>query len=309
MPVFDHPYLDLKKMEMLRRVRLQPQGAAEGTFAGPHRSHYRGTAVEFADFRNYVEGDDVRLIDWKVFARTDRHYVRLYEAERNLLAYLVVDTSGSMAFEGVLRRSDSKQAYACRLAAALAYLVVSEGDQVGLALGAGGVQRYLPPRGSWPHLAVLVDGLGTAEPAGPTDLGGCLRDVYQRVERRGVLIVLSDFLDPAPDLWKAVDLFRRSQFDVMLFHVVHPEEVDLPDVPTARFCETEGGRGRFTAEPEVLRDLYRRRFADLAAGIEAAAKTRGCAYYRARVDADPYLFLKHCFLARQTQRQHLRAKR
>ena len=128
MPKFTHPYLDLARMEMLKRVRLKTRGAAEGTFAGPHKSNYRGTAVEFADYRTYVEGDDIRLVDWKVYARTDRYYLRLYEAERNLLAYLVVDTSGSMEYSGTVQKTYPKLEYACRLAAALGYLVVSEGD-------------------------------------------------------------------------------------------------------------------------------------------------------------------------------------
>ena len=162
MPKFNHPYLDLARMEMLKRVRLKPRGVAEGTFAGPHKSHYRGAAVEFADYRNYVDGDDVRQVDWKVYARTDRYYVRLYEAERNLLAYLVLDTSGSMEFSGVVRRTDAKLVHACRMAAALGYLVVSEGDEVGLALATDRLDEYMMPRASWPHLGVLVDTLGKA---------------------------------------------------------------------------------------------------------------------------------------------------
>jgi len=302
MPKFDHPYLDLARMEMLRRVRLKPRGAAEGTFAGPHKSNYRGTAVEFADYRNYVEGDDVRLVDWKVYARSDRFYVRLYESERNLLAYLVVDTSGSMEFAGAAVKTAPKLEYACRLAAAMAYLVVSEGDEVGLSLATTRLHEHLPTRSNWSHLAALVDTLGRSKAEGRTDLGACLMEVYRRVVRRGVLVVLSDFLDPSPQVWKSIDLFRRSKFDVMLFHVVHPEEIELPDVPMARFCETEGGSGRFSAEPEVVRILYRQRFAALLAETEGHAKTRGCAWYLARTDTDPYLFLKHCFLAREWMR-------
>ena len=292
-------YLDLSRMEMLRRVRLRPRGAAEGTFAGPHKSHYRGTAVEFADFRNYVEGDDIRLVDWKVFARTDKHYVRLYEAERNLLSYLVVDTSGSMAYRGAVQQTDAKLVYASKLAAALAYLVVREGDEVGLSLAAERVDEHLPPRAGFPHLYTAIDRLAAADADGRTDLGTCLMDVYRRVVRRGVLIVLSDFLDPSPDVWKALDLFRRSRFDVMLFHIVHPEEIDLPDLPTARFVESEGGPAAFNTEPEVVRRVYRERFARFLNEIEAGAKTRGCDWFLARTDQDPYVLLKRCFLARE----------
>lgn len=299
MPAFSHPYLDLARMEMLKRVRIAPRGAAEGTFAGPHKSHYRGTAVEFADYRDYVEGDDIRLMDWKVFARTDKHYIRLYEAERNLLSYLVLDTSGSMGFAGAVRTTFAKLEYAGRLAAALAYLVVNQGDEVGLSLAAGRVRDHLPARAGWPHLAALVNRLGGAAAGGETDLGGCLREVYGRVSRRGVLVVLSDFLDPSPEVWTAVDLFRKSQFDVMLFHILHPEEIELPDVPMARFAATEGAAARFDAEPEVVREVYRERFDRFLAEVEGAARTRGCDWFPARTDADPYLFLKQCFLARE----------
>ena len=300
MASFDHPYLDLARMEMLRRVRLNPRGAAEGTFAGPHRSHYRGTAVEFADYRQYVEGDNIRQVDWKVYARTDKHYVRLYEAERNLLAYLVVDTSGSMEFAGAARRTVSKLEYAGRLAAAMGYLVVREGDEVGLSLAAESVHAHLPPRSSWNHLSTVIQQLGAAEATGRTDLGECLLQVYRRVVRRGVLIVLSDFLDSSPRLWKAINLFRRSQFDVILFHLIHPEEEDLPRVPMARFVDCEGAPGAFNTDPDVVRALYRDRFDRLVETVRAGARMRGCDWHAARTDAEPYLFLKRCFLARQT---------
>src|SRR5437867_12304689 len=144
MAILAHPYLDLAGMEALRHVRLRPRGAAEGTFAGPHKSPYRGTAVEFADYREYTPGDDIRLVDWKVFARTDRHYVRLYDAERNLLTYLVVDKSGSMEFAGAVQTTASKLAHASRLAAALGYLVVREGDELGLSLADTELHSHLP---------------------------------------------------------------------------------------------------------------------------------------------------------------------
>ena len=143
---FESAYLNLQQMELLRRVRLRPRGLAEGTFAGPHSSPYRGTGVEFSDFRPYVDGDDIRLLDWKVFGRTDKHYVRLYEAERNLLTYLVADTSASMHYAGEVIRTESKLAYACRLAASLGYLVVREGDEVALTLANSRIDEHLPAR-------------------------------------------------------------------------------------------------------------------------------------------------------------------
>src|ERR1039458_10595852 len=152
MAILQHRYLDLAAMEALRQVRLHPRGAGAGTFAGPHKSHFRGTAVEFSDYREYSPGDDIRLVDWKVFARTDRHYVRLYDAERNLLTYMVVDKSGSMEFSGAVLRTVSKLEHAARLAAALGYLVLREGDEAGLSLADDRLHSHLPAAASWAHM-------------------------------------------------------------------------------------------------------------------------------------------------------------
>lgn len=299
MPTLVHPYLDLAGMEALRHVRLRPRGEAEGTFAGPHKSHFRGTAVEFADYREYAPGDDIRLVDWKVFARTDRHYVRLYDAERNLLTYLVVDKSGSMEFGGAVQTTVSKLEHASRLAAALGYLVVREGDEVGLSLADTALHAHLPPAASWAHLNRILDSLGRARPEGRTDLGSCLERVFARIKRRGVLVVFSDFLDVSSEFWKRIDLFRRSRFDIILFHIVHPEELDLPDLPAARFLETEGGRGHFNAEPDVVRALYRRRFDAFLREIKASCQARGCDWFLAKTSDEPYGFLRNCFLERE----------
>ncbi|MFW6108798.1 MAG: DUF58 domain-containing protein, partial [bacterium] len=232
----------------------------------------------------------------------DRYYVRLFEAERNLLSYIVVDTSGSMAYRGEVTRTESKLVYAARLAAAIGYLVIREGDEVGLSLATDQVHDHALPRGTWPHLRALLDRLQEARARGKTDLGACLDDVYSRVVRRGALVVLSDFLSPSPSLWKALDLFRKSRFDVLLFHVVHPEELDLPAVPMARFSDPEGGRQQFMTEPDVVREAYRERFGRFLALMEEEARARGCDWYLARTDVDPYLFLQRCFLFRESVR-------
>ena len=291
--------LNLAAMEALRHVRLRPRGAAEGTFAGPHRSHFRGTAVEFADYREYSPGDDIRLVDWKVLARTDRHYVRLYDAERNLLTHLVLDTSGSMAFSGAVQTTPSKLEYAAQLAAAIGYLVVREGDEVSLSLVNQSLHKHLKAGAAWPQLARVLDALDAAQPEGRTHLGAALTEVFPRCPRRGVLAVISDFLDVAPDFWKTIDLFRRSQFDVMLFHIVHPEEQELPAVELARFVDAEDSAGRLNAEPDAIRDIYRARFAAFVAEIQAGCVARGCDWYLARTSDNPHEFLRRCFLLRE----------
>jgi|SRR5882672_2874195 len=302
MHALNHPYLNLAAMEALRQVRLRPRGAAEGTFAGPHKSHYRGTAVEFADYREYTPGDDIRMVDWKVFARTDRHYVRLYDAERNLLAYLVVDKSGSMEFAGAVEKTPSKLEHAARLAAALGYLVIREGDEVGLSLTNEKLREHLAPGSSWSQLNRILEVLGHGEPSGSTDLAVCLDEVFARIKRRGVLVVLSDFLDVSPAFWKSIDLFRRSRFDVMLFQVTHPEELDLPALAAARFVEAEGGAGKFNVEPAVVRTLYRQRFDAFLSEMKANCQARGCDWFLASTAREPYGFLRDCFLERENGR-------
>ena len=296
--VFDHPYLDLARMEMLRRCRLLPRGTAEGTFAGPHRSRFRGTAVEFADYREYVPGDDVRMIDWKVVARTDKHYIKLFEAERNLLSYLLLDSSGSMAYAGFDHRGPSKLECAARLAAALAYLVIDQGDQAGLSLAGSSLHHHLRPTSGWIHLAALVKTLGDTRAEGNTDLGAALGQLFGRASGRGVLIIFSDFLGVDASFWRSLDLFRRSHNDVLLFHIIHPEEETLPEAPLARFVDCEGAKGAFTAEIAVVRQAYMQRFRDHCDLIQAGAATRGCEYFPFRCDDDPYLFLKQALMGR-----------
>lgn len=295
---FDHPYLDLARMEMLRRCRLLPRGTAEGSFAGPHRSRFRGTAVEFADYRQYVPGDDIRLIDWKVVARADKYYIKLYEAERNLLSHLLIDSSGSMEYAGAVTRTESKLAYASRLAAALAYLVVDQGDQVGLSLCSDRLQDHLRAGAGWTHLAALVARLGQAKASGDTDLGHCMGEIFSRSSKRGVVVIFSDFLGIDESFWRGVDLFRRTHNDVLLFQVLHPEELELPELSVARFIDCEGSGGSFTAEVDVVRQSYAAAIKAHLDLVQAGAATRGCEYYLARTDFDPYPFLKSCLLGR-----------
>jgi hypothetical protein len=147
----------------------------------------------------------------------------------------------------------------------------------------------------------VLDSLGNVRAEGKTDLGACLEQVFAQTQRRGVLAVMSDFLDADARFWKSVDLFRSSRFDVMLFHIVHPEEMDLPAVAAARFMETEG-RGFFNTEPDAVRSAYRRRFDVFLSEIKANCQARGCDWYLAKTSDNPYSFLRNCFLARENGR-------
>jgi uncharacterized protein (DUF58 family) len=180
--------------------------------------------------------------------------------------------------------------------------VIREGDEVGLSLTDEKLREHLSPGSSWSQLNRLLDSLGHAEPAGSTDLAVCLAEVFTRIKRRGVLVILSDFLDVSPKFWQSIDLFRRSRFDVMLFQVAHPEELDLPAVAAARFVEAEGGNGKFNVEPDAVRALYHKRFDAFISEMKANCQARGCDWYLARTSDDPYAFLRNCFLERENGR-------
>lgn len=297
MPLTDHRILDLGRLEALCRFRLTPRGPAEGTYAGTYASRYRGSSVEFSDYREYVPGDDIRLMDWKAFARSERYYIRLFESERNLLSYAVMDVSASMGYTGAEQDTPSKLMQACRLAAALGYLTVNGGDAFGLSLASDRVHEHLAPARSWARFDQLLGKLDRAEARGATDLAAALTAIYTRVKRRGMLLLFSDFLEEGRGLWGAVDLFRKSHFDVVLFHVVHPEELMLPDIAAGRFTDPEGPAPAFRAEPEVVRELYVKRVRQFISGVERNARARGCEWHLLRTDDDPYQFLKRFLLS------------
>jgi uncharacterized protein (DUF58 family) len=290
------PYLDLAALETLRRVRIAPRNPTEGTFSGPHTSRYQGMSVEFADYRNYVPGDDIRLVDWKVFARSDRHYIKQFESERNFVAHLALDTSASMAYAGITKTTVSKWEYACRLAAALGYIVIRDGNALGLALGSADLEHYERPSNYQRHLSHLLSVVANARTSGKTDLAGYLEKLFARIHLRGILMVISDFFDQDSDIWRVINLYRRSRFDVFLFQVLHPEELNLPDMPCARFFDMEERDLHLKVDIDTLREAYQDRLGRFIKNMEKNAAIRGCGFYLARTDMDPYKLIKRCFL-------------
>ena len=187
-------FLDVQALASLAHMRFTTRRQLEGAYSGRHRSRQRGGAGEFADYREYVEGEDLRRLDWKVLARTGRAYTRLFQDETNLLCTLALDASASMDFRGTDARSVSKLEYAQYLATAFAELIVRQQDQVGLAVIGESLGEWMAPGGTTSHAARLERAVETIRPAKQTGLATGLRDLYGRLTRRGVLIVISDFL-------------------------------------------------------------------------------------------------------------------
>jgi uncharacterized protein (DUF58 family) len=275
-------FLELRALASLEHLRFTTGHRIEGVYSGRHRSRQQGGAGEFVDFREYSAGEDLRRLDWKVLARTGRAYIRLHQDETNLVCTLVVDASASMLFGGASRRrtSGSKLEYVQYLTTALTYLIGKQRDQAGLALVADGLVEHVPPGGTPGHVARIHESIEAIDPAPQSDLGRGLRDLFERLRQRGVLMIVSDFLvDDLDDLFAAIRLFRHRQYEVVLLHVVHPEEERLPEGTAFRFEGLEG-EGRLDCTPREIRRLYQERFETHAAQVRSLALAEGCDYRR-----------------------------
>lgn len=277
-------FLDVRALAALQHLRFTTRQRIEGTYSGRHTSRRYGGAGEFADFREYTEGEDLRRLDWKVLARTGRAYTRLFQDETNLVCTLVVDASGSMAFGA----NPSKLEYVQYLATALSEVISWQQDQVGLALASTGLSEFLPPGSTRSHVARLQELVAAATTAPQTDLAGALRSLFQRLTRRGVLMILSDFLvDDLEAVFAAIRLFRHRRWEVIVLHIVHPDEERLPDGAAYRFEGLEN-EGWIDGTPAEIRSLYQQRFEAHAATLRTLALAVGCDYRRVST-AIPYL--------------------
>jgi len=283
------PFLDMHALASLARMRFTTRQRIEGAYGGRHHSRVPGGAGEFSDFREYGEGDDFRRVDWKVLSRTGRAYVRVFHDETNLRCLVVIDASRSMQFgsDGRIKRR-SKLEYVQLLATALTYLVIRQQDQAGVAIVAKSLTKLVAPGGTNEHAAQVYEAIADIVPVQSTQLSPGLAAVFQRVSRGGVLLVLSDFLvDDLDDAFAQIRLFRHRRWDVVVLHVIDPEEEQLPMGAAFRFEGLEG-EGSVCCSPADIRDAYAKRFAAHAAMVRSMALAAGCDYHRVST-AVPYL--------------------
>lgn len=269
--------LDPSTLSRLGSLQLRARRVVEGVLTGLHRSPHRGQAVEFAEHKEYAPGDELRDIDWRVFARADKYYVKKYELETNLRAWLVVDASASMAYG---RQGLTKLEYAKTLAASLAWLLIRQQDMAGLVVAGSpaaqppaaaslaragdeprdaklpdAVRRSVPPRASARHLNGLVEVLEHTGPAGDTDLAGALDYVAEKAQRRAVVIVFSDLFDPSPKALQALARLRGRKCEVTVFHTLDRDELTFPFEDPTEFLSLEGD-ARVETSPHNIRDGY-----------------------------------------------------
>ncbi len=245
--------LDPHFVSKLTRLDLTARLVVEGFLTGLHRSPYHGFSVEFAEHRQYMPGDPLRHLDWKVLAKSDRKYVKQYEEETNLRAMLLVDTSASMGYGSA---DVSKLDYTRQLAAALAYLMLRQNDAVGMFAFASGRGEQIPPRSTMGHIRPLLHLLDRLTPGGGTDFTASLHSLAERMTRRGLVILLSDLLDQPDRIAQAIHHFRHRKHEVLVFHVLDPQEVAFDFRREAIYVDLETGE-RVTTRPQELRSDYR----------------------------------------------------
>jgi uncharacterized protein (DUF58 family) len=223
----------------------------EGFFAGLHQSPYHGFSVEFAEHRPYMPGDPLKHVDWKVVAKTDRFYLKEFEEETNLKAYILLDVSKSMDYRTV---SITKLQYASYLAAALAFLMIQQRDAVGLCFYDTELRVFLPPRSMHSYLNILLSHLENVRPSGKTDIGRNLHAVAERIQRRGLVVVLSDFLDEPSRILSGLRHFRHDGHEVLAFHILDPMERSFAFKGDAKFIDLETEEEMPTQPWHIRRD-------------------------------------------------------
>jgi uncharacterized protein (DUF58 family) len=288
--------LDPSAVARLARLRLRTQLLVEGVLSGLHRSPHHGQSVEFSEHKEYSPGDEVRHIDWKAYGKFDRYYIKRFEQETNLRAYLVLDASASMGYG----EPESKWATATAMAGALASLLAGQQDAVGLAIAHGGDVSVVPARSSPGHLNAIMERLATIQPSGPTDLARLADALAEKTRRRALLLVFSDLFDENPDGLRRLLVLRAQQHDLCLFHLLDRTELAFPfDDPTL-FLSMEDSR-RLEANPRELRKGYLEELGRFLSTARRLSRERDCDYQLVATD-EPLESALIAFLSRRDRR-------
>jgi uncharacterized protein (DUF58 family) len=275
-------FLDSKVVSRLAAVPLFARRPMQGNVSGRHPSPHRGSSVEFAEYRKYVPGDDLRRLDWRAYGRTDRFYVKEFEADTNLRCCVVLDTSGSMGFGST---GVSKIEYARRIAAALGYLALQQGDAVGLACVANGLIRNVLPKRNPAHLISVFDLLEQAKPQGETQLVPVLHELAETIRKRALVVIISDLFVEPELLRGCFQHLRFRRHDVAIFHLLDPQEIDFNFRRPMRFIDMEGGPAIF-ADPNEIADRYLRALADYQTALKQHVLESSVDYHRVMLNED-----------------------
>jgi uncharacterized protein (DUF58 family) len=277
-----HPLLDSRMLARLQGLPLRARSTVEGYLSGVHRSPFHGFSIEFAEHREYAPGDDLRYLDWKVFGRTDKYYLKQFEDETNLVCHLLLDTSESMRY-----RSDaapcSKLEYAQRAAAALAYLVLHQQDSAGLVTFDSEIRSLVRANSNPSHLKQLLHVMEGASAGRKTSIGPIFHDLAQRLRKRGIVIVLSDLFDDMEIMLTGLKHLRHRRHEVIVMHVLDPAELDFPFERITLFRGLEQ-LPDVLAEPRALRTAYLAEFGRYLRRLQAGCRAQAIDYVPMRTD-------------------------
>ena len=291
-------FLDPTAIARLAAVPLCSRRPMQGNVSGRHPSPHRGASVEFAEYRKYVPGDDLRQLDWRVYGRSDRFYIKESEADTNLRCCLVLDTSGSMDFgsEGV-----TKMHYARRIAGTLSYLAAQQGDAVGLFCVADGVIQSIPPRRNPAHLTHVFDVLEQTRPHGRTRLAPVLHELAETIGQRALVVIVSDLFVEPEELRGCFEHLRFRKHDVAAFHLLDPEELRFDFHRPMRFLDMEGGPAVF-AEPNEIADRYHKALELYLGAVGQLVLESAVDYHRVSIDEDYEAPLRRFLVGRTRKR-------
>jgi len=289
--------LDPHTLAQIEGLELRAQRIVEGYVAGLHRSPYQGFSNEFAEHREYAPGDDLRYVDWKVFGKTDKVYLKQYEEETNLICYLLLDTSESMQYQGP-DAPLSKLAYAQSVAASLAYLVLHQRDSVGLATFDRQIRKLIRPSSSPKQLKHLLAAMEQVVAERKTETGPIFHDLAERFSRRGIVVVLSDLMDDVTPMLAGLKHFRHRRHDVIVVHLLDPAEVDFPFEQATLFKGLES-QADVLVEPRSLRAAYRKEVEAFLKKIRTGCQAQQVDYLFAQTNQPPGQVLTKFLAARK----------
>jgi len=261
--------LDFNVLARIDSMQLLAKVIVEGFILGLHRSPYRGFSIEFAEYRQYSPGDEVKHVDWKVYGKTDRYYIKQFEEETNLVCYLIVDASASMGYRST-PEGPTKLQYAAKMAACLAYFMIRQRDAAGLMIFDTKIRTALPPRLRQTHLRHMLAALENVEPGGETNISVPLTELAEGLKRKGLIIVISDLLDDPEKVLSALQHFRFQGHEVLVFQVMDNGELNFPFTTMTEFTDLESGQ-KVVVSPEGMKPVYMEELRQFLAAYE-----KGC---------------------------------
>ena len=292
-------FFDPQTLAKLQGLELRARHVVEGYVSGVHRSPYQGFSIEFAEHREYSPGDDLRYVDWKVFGRTDKYYLKQYEEETNLVSYLILDTSESMQYQGPAAPL-SKLEYAQCAAAALAYLILGQQDSAGLVTFDSEIRALIRASSNPSHFKQLVHVMEAVTAERKTQTGPIFHDLAERLKKRGIVVVLSDLFDNVDELMGGLKHLRHCRHEVIVFHVLDPAELEFPFRQATLFRGLES-LPQVLTEPSALRKAYLREFGSFVERVQKGCRAHQIDYVQMRTDRPLDLVLSNYLASRRTR--------